>query len=253
MAPFDPFAAVVLGEMTFDSTIFNLYEVSKTWIGDGKGDENGEGRRRRGELWYPPLQERSKSRKLGTAIPHDIISIGRRWRLEVASSLGQVASSFERKIRRLPDDVVPKGEQGIRDGRRETVTGTGAGAGAGTGGRTSAAMSQRVGMRARTGAGTGRGGKESGNLRIGYRGGSGDTRRGSMLTSNQSTQLQDPTPQRGRRIMLRTRVQGREAWNRSGRSEERRGSARDPRRVIDAMWETDETWAGTEKNLIRKS
>ena len=53
-----------------------------------------------------------------------IISPDRRWRLHVASSFGC-------KTRRRPVDVVPRGEQGTRDGREETVTGTGAGGGDG--------------------------------------------------------------------------------------------------------------------------
>ena len=40
-----------------------------------------------------------------------------------------------------------------------------------------------------------------------------------MPMNNQQPQLQDPTPQRDRRIMLRTRVQGRETWDRIGESE----------------------------------
>ena len=54
-------------------------------------------------------------------------------------------NSFERKTRRLPDDVVRRVEQGTRDGEDETVAGTRAGAG----------MSTRAGMGARRGAGTG--------------------------------------------------------------------------------------------------
>ena len=75
-----------------------------------------------------------------------IISVDRRWHL-------QVASSFGRYNRRRPVDGVPRGEQGTRDGREETVMGTGTGAG--TGGNTRTGMSTRVGMGAGTGAGTG--------------------------------------------------------------------------------------------------
>ena len=43
-----------------------------------------------------------------------------------------VASSFGRKTRCLPDDLVPRRKEGTRDGRRETMKGirTGAGTGA---------------------------------------------------------------------------------------------------------------------------
>ena len=60
----------------------------------------------------------------------------------------------------------------------------------------------------------GGGEKEPGNLRSGNRGGSEDARRRAAPTSNQQPQPQDPTPQRGRRIMGRTRVQRREARGR---------------------------------------
>ena len=72
-------------------------------------------------------------------------------RQDVATS---VASSLRRKTRRLPDDVVPKGEKGTRDRKEETAATTKTGTGARRGTRTSTGMSTRVGMGARTGAGT---------------------------------------------------------------------------------------------------
>ena len=49
--------------------------------------------------------------------------------------------------------MVPRGEQGTRDGKEEMVTGTGTGAR--MGGMTSTGVITRVGMGARTGAETG--------------------------------------------------------------------------------------------------
>ena len=134
-----------------------------------------------------------------------IISADRKWRL-------QVASSFGRKTRRLPDDVVPRGEQGTKDGRDETVTGTETGGR--TGRRMCTGMSTRVGM----GAGTGAGAGEITGTRIETRMEEGesplgtyevvievigleDARRRATPTSNQQPQSQDPTPQRDRRII----------------------------------------------------
>ena len=86
---------------------------------------------------------------------------------------------------RLPNDVVPRVEQGTRDEREETVTVAGTGAGTGT--RKSAGMSTRAGMEARTGARIIEGGgkREPKNLRNGNRGGSEDARGGATPTSNQ--------------------------------------------------------------------
>ena len=114
-------------------------------IGDGKGNENGEERVGGEEFWYPPNQERSRvevQALLFCTSHYSIIAVDRRWRL-------QVVSSFGRKTRRVPDDEIPRGEQGTRDGRKETVTRTG------TGARTSTGMSTRAEMGVRTGAGTG--------------------------------------------------------------------------------------------------
>ena len=69
----------------------------------------------------------------------------------------QVASSFGRKTWRLSDDMVPRRDQGPRDGRKAMMTGTGTGAGMGTMTSTGIKMGKRVGMGmgARTGVGTG--------------------------------------------------------------------------------------------------
>ena len=127
----------------------------------------------------------------------------------------KVTNSFGRKTRRLPANVVPRG-----DGREEAATETGMGAG--TGGRTSAGMNEgRDGGENRREIGDeniheGGGEREPGNLRSGNRGGSEDSRRRATPTSNQQPQPQDPTPKRDRRIILRTRAQGREARARIG-------------------------------------
>ena len=68
-----------------------------------------------------------------------------------------VARSVVWKTWCLPDDVLPREEQGITDGRKITVTETGTGAG--TGGKMSTRMSTRVVIELRTGAGTGAGTK----------------------------------------------------------------------------------------------
>ena len=71
-----------------------------------------------------------------------------------------------------------------------------------------------MGTEAGTGAGTGENrheNKEPGNLRSDYRGGLEDARRQATPTSNQQPHPQDPMPQRDRRIMPKTRAQGREA------------------------------------------
>ena len=64
--------------------------------------------------------------------------------------------------------------------------------------------------------GEGGGKRELGNLRIGNMDGSEDARRRAKPTSNQQPQPQDPTPQRDRRTMPRTRAQGQEAGGRFG-------------------------------------
>ena len=59
-------------------------------------------------------------------------------------------------------------------------------------------------------------GREPGNFGTGNRGGSDDVRGGPTLTSNPQPEPQDPAPQRHRRIMRRTRAQGRETRDRVG-------------------------------------
>ena len=91
-------------------------------------------------------------------------------------------------------------------------------------------------------------GRESLGTFSGNRGGLEDARAGATLTGNQQPQPQNPTPQRDRRIVQRTRARGREARDRIGRAEERRRSTRNPRCVIDArMWEAGKTWTEGEK------
>ena len=102
--------------------------VAETGTGTGrdrkrKGTDNGEGK-----------EEGGRRRVRGIII----ISIDRRWRL-------QVASMFWRKTRRLPDDVVSREEQDTNDGKDKTVTGTRKRT------RTRTGMSTRAGMGARTG------------------------------------------------------------------------------------------------------
>ena len=65
----------------------------------------------------------------------------------------QVARSFRRKIRRLPDNMVARGQQGTGNGREETMTGTGTRAGTET--TTRAGIGTRTRMGAKMGAGTG--------------------------------------------------------------------------------------------------
>ena len=100
----------------------------KGGTGTGTGAETGKGtitdRERReegGGIWYPPHQERSRVED--HALP--IRTRHHPCRQEVAPAGSQ--QSFWRKTRCLPDDVVPWGKHGTRDGKEETVTGTGTG------------------------------------------------------------------------------------------------------------------------------
>ena len=70
--------------------------------------------------------------------------------------------------------------------------------------------------------------------------------------SNQQPQPQDPTPQRDRRIMSRTRAQGRGGGEELGRAEERRRSTRNPTGVVDAMWEIGGTLAEIGETVDKK-
>ena len=58
-----------------------------------------------------------------------------------------------------------------------------------------------------------------------------------------------PTPQRDRRIMRRTSGESQD----QGGAEEGRRSARNPRRVMNAMRKTRETWAVGEKNVDKRA
>ena len=89
--------------------------------------------------------------------------------------------------------------------------------------------------------------REAGDLRSGNRGRTEDNTRRATLTSSQQPQPQALTPQRDRRIMLKTRAQGRRRGTASGRVEKRRRSARNPRGVVDAMLDTRENWAEREE------
>ena len=140
-----------------------------------------------------------------------IISVDRRWRL-------QVASIFWRKTRRLPDDVVPRGEQRTRDEKKETGTGNRDGGGNGNedeygNDNEHQCRDGSENVRGNRDDNRDEGGEErhTGNLRRGNKGESEDARGGAISTSNQQPQPQDPTPQRDRRIMRKTRAKGREA------------------------------------------
>ena len=95
--------------------------------------------------------------------------------------------------------------------------------GTGTGTSTWTGKNTRAGVGVRRGAGMGTrieikgwGGERAWNLRSGNRGGSEDARRGATPTSNQQLQPQNPMPQRDRRIISRTRGQGKKARDRIG-------------------------------------
>ena len=72
-------------------------------------------------------------------------------------------------------------------------------------------------------------------------------------TSNQQPQPQDRTPQRDHRIIWRTRAQGREARDRIGEGRKEAKKRKIPRRVIDAMWKTGDTWAEGENSVDKKA
>ena len=159
---------------------------------DGKGNENGEGRvGGGGELWFLPHQEKTEYKTRHCHFARDIISVDRRWCL-------QGVNSFGRKTWRLPDDVVTREEQGTRDGKEETATGTRTRVGTGT--RASTGMSTRTGIGARTGTGTGtriemRAEQKVGTFEVVIEVGRKALQGGMTPTSNQQPQHQDPTPQ----------------------------------------------------------
>ena len=128
-----------------------------------------------------------------------IISVDRRWRL-------QVATSFERKTRHFPDDVVPRGKQGTRG--REGGNGDGTSSGGRDVNEVEDENGHKDGDGSENGSGNegdnreeGGGEREPGNLLSGNGGGSEDARGGATPMSNQQPHSQDPTPQRDRRIM----------------------------------------------------
>ena len=117
------------------------------WSGDRNGNKNGE--RKKGERRALISRHIRKEAEKKTRYCHSErgnISVDRRCRL-------QLVISFRRKTRRLPDDVVPKGEPRPRNGREEMVTGAETGVGAGT--RAGTGMGTKTGMGVETGAGTG--------------------------------------------------------------------------------------------------
>ena len=141
-----------------------------------------------------------------------------------------ILTTLTRKTRCPPNDAVPRGEQGTRDGGEETRTETG------TGMRTRTEISTRAGMGARI------------EMRVERRENPGSyevvievdrrTQGGpeATPTSNQQPQPQDPMPQRDRRIMRRTRAQGREAKEEigegRGEAKKRKKPQRSCRRVV---------------------
>ena len=102
-----------------------------------------------------------------------------------------------------------------------------------------------MGARAEAGtrAGTGARSRTRREIRVERRESLEDKRRWATLTSNQQPQPQALTPQRGRRIMLKTRAQRRRRGTASGRVGERPRSARNLRGVVDPMLDTGENWA----------
>ena len=146
-----------------------------------------------GELWYLPHQEKTEYKTRHCHSARGIISVDKRWRL-------QVVNSFGRKTWRLPDDVVPREEQGTRDGNEEMTTGTRTRVGTGT--RANTGMSTRTGIGARTGAETGtriemRAEQKVslGTFEVVIEVGRKTLQRGMTPTSNQQPQHQDPMPQ----------------------------------------------------------
>ena len=111
---------------------------------------------------------------------------------------------------------VPEREGGKCDGNRD-------GAGAGNeneGGNGHEDRDRGGGERERKrgrGLRGGEGTRESENLRSNTSGGAEDARGGATATSNQQSQPQDPTRQQDHYILRRTRAQGREARDRTGK------------------------------------
>ena len=146
------------------------------------------------------------TRRLGTAVPHGIILVDRRWRWKVASRFGRKTQSLSGDVitRREPG---PGREGGTSDGKRDRVgdgdededgNGHEDRDGGGTGTRT------EKGVEGRESPGT-----YEVIIEVGQK-----TRERVTPASNQQRQSQDPTPQRDRRIMRMIKAQGREARDR---------------------------------------
>ena len=117
-------AKAVTGGGDWDGNGDGNRDGSGDGIGDKKENGNGEGRGGEGEVSHPQHKKRSRVKTRHCRFSRCIISADRRWHL-------QVASSFTRKTQRRLIDVVPRGEQGTRDGREEMTTETGMWAGKG--------------------------------------------------------------------------------------------------------------------------
>ena len=95
----------------------------------------------------------------------------------------------------------------------------------------------------------GGGEREPGNVRSGNRGGSEGARRGATSTRNQQPQSQDPTPQRNRCIMRKTRAQRREARDRIGKGGNEAKKREKPQKSYRRNVENRETWAEGGENV----
>ena len=171
----------------------------------------------------------------------------------------QVSSSFGRKTRRLPDDVVPKGEQGIGYEREETVTGTGMGAGTGT--RSSTELNTRWGIGARAEAGewtrvkmSAEGIDSLGTFEVVIEAGrkSWEGGRRQRVSSNHSPEIRHPGE-------IVASCAGLEPGDRGGargmirKGGEKARKRKDPRIVIYTMRKTGKTWAAGENQRRQDS
>ena len=150
------------------------------------GNENGRGRRKGGEVWYPPYQERSRVQ--GQALPfhtryllciQDVAPVGSQqlW----AQGPGPARRCGTKGITGLQGR-----ERGIGDGNEDEDED-----GSGHENRDGCENKSKDGDEKREEGG---GERESGNPRRGNRAGSEDVRGGTTPTRNQVPQLQDPTP-----------------------------------------------------------
>ena len=153
----------------------------------------------------------------------------------------QAACSFGRKTRRLPDDVVPRGELDPRGRREERVTGTGTGEGTGT--RTRMATGTKAGIGDENGSRNehemerkveGRENPETYEviLELGRK-----TRKKVTPTSNQCCHSRK-TRRPSETVVSFGGPEPSAGWRETGpgRTEERQRGARNLRIVIDAMW-----------------